>query len=408
MKKLLITAVIVSSCIFQGTAQGILNKIKDKAKQRADQKVDQAIDKGLDKTEEGAKNAGKKDGDNNKDNKSADTQKESGTVTAATPALKVYSNYDFVPGDKVLFEDNFADDQDGEFPAHWELKAGQAILNKIKGEPAMLLTEGNYVRVIPRMKTDKYLTDPFTIEFDYYYTPNAYGVLLLLGFYDKENGFDRESGVQVSNSETNFSGTVGGSFSKALPEELAGESFANKWHHIAMVVKNHQLKVYVDQYRTLVVPDTKEDYQTVQFAGIGSETSPIVFRNVRIASGGNMNMIGKKFTESKIVTHGINFDYNKSTLRPESMGTLNMIVKVMQDNPDIKFEVGGHTDSDGDDAYNLKLSQQRAEAVKDQLVKMGIDASRLAAKGYGEGKPLTDNTTPEGKANNRRVEFVKQ
>jgi OmpA-OmpF porin, OOP family len=157
----------------------------------------------------------------------------------------------------------------------------------------------------------------------------------------------------------------------------------------------------------LVVPDTKEVYTSVEFASIGSETAPVIFKNIRIAAGGNMNMIGKKFTEAKIVTHGIIFDVNKAIIKPESMGTLNMIVQVMKDNPEIRFEVGGHTDKDGADDYNLRLSQQRADAVKEQLVKMGIDASRLKSKGYGEMKPIGDNTTQDGKANNRRVEFAK-
>jgi OmpA-OmpF porin, OOP family len=192
-----------------------------------------------------------------------------------------------------------------------------------------------------------------------------------------------------------------------LPDEIR-EGFENKWHHVALAFKNHQLKIYLDHYRILVVPDTKEDYYNVSFAGIGGETSPVIFKNVRIASGGNMNLVGKKFTDSKIITHGINFDVNKSTIKPESMGTLNMIVQVMKDNPEIKFEVGGHADTDGADDYNLRLSQQRAEAVREQLVKMGIDASRLTAKGFGETKPISDNNTHDGKANNRRVEFVKR
>jgi len=120
-----------------------------------------------------------------------------------------------------------------------------------------------------------------------------------------------------------------------------------------------------------------------------------------------MNMIGKKFTDAKIVTHGINFDVNRAIIKPESMGTLNGIVKIMQDNPEIKFEIGGHTDSDGDDNANMKLSQARADAVRAELITLGIDGGRLTTKGYGRTKPIGDNSTTEGKANNRRVEFVK-
>jgi OOP family OmpA-OmpF porin len=390
------------------------DKVKNKTEQRADQKTDQAIDKGLDKTEEAAKKKNTDNPETTTDNSSA--KKNTGTNTGnetvspdnnGVSPIKVYNNYDFVPGDKILFEDHFTDDQDGEFATHWELKAGQAVLNKMNGELAMHITDGNYARVSPRMKTEKYLSDPFTLEYDYYRVPGAYGVVLELKGYDKELGFDRESNVYINEVEADFTGTWGNvSLGKTYPDALS-ENFENKWHHVAIAIKNHQLKVYVDQYRVLVVPDTKEDYTGIEFAGIGDEKNPIVFKNVRVAAGGNMNMIGKKFTESKIVTHGINFDVNKATIKPESMGTLNMIVQVMKDNPEIKFEVGGHTDADGADDYNLKLSQQRADAVKDQLIKLGIDASRLTAKGYGETKPLSDNTSLEGKANNRRVEFVK-
>jgi OOP family OmpA-OmpF porin len=411
MKKLF--AILVVSPIFCFTAHGQLlkrlgDKVKDKTEQRADQKVDKAIDKELDKAEESAKKKDSNSTSSNDETKDKEVKNATPNDTpAATPVMKVYANYDFVPGDNILFEDHFADDQDGEFPSHWELNKGQALLNKINNEPAFFLTEGNYVEVYPRMKTEKFLTDPFTVEFDYYHVPGAYGILSMFKFLNKECDCEGSSYVGIMPGEATFEGPV--SLNKSYANDFAEPTnFDNKWHHVAIAYKNHQLKVYVDQYRVLVVPDTKTDFYSVGFGGIGAEENPIVFKNIRIASGGNMNMIGKKFTESKIITHGINFDVNKATIKPESMGTLNMIVGILKDNPDIKFEVGGHTDTDGADDYNLKLSQQRADAVRDQLIKMGVDASRLTAKGYGETKPISDNNSLEGKANNRRVEFVKK
>lgn len=415
MKKFLL-CFFVSSFLFlsQSHAQ-LVDKFKSKVKQRVDNHVDNAMDKSLDEAEnsmKGNKNEKKstdKDKDQNKTPDKSTVKKEEPKTTKpskdSTPSFKVYQNYDFVPGDKILFEDHFTDDQDGEFPAHWELEKGQATLNKIDGEEAFFLTEGNYVSVKPRMKTAKYLKEPFTVEFDYYNKDNAYGIITFLGRINEECQCESTADVQVSNTGASFGGAV--TFNKDYPEELQGDNFINKWHHVAIAVKGRQLKIYVDQNRVLVVPDTKNDFFSVGFGGIGDEKLPIIFKNVRIASGGNMNMLGKKFTDSKIVTHGINFDIDKATLKPESMGTLNMIVQVLKDNPEIKFEIGGHTDNSGTAAHNLTLSQQRAEAVKAQLISMGVDASRLTTKGYGDTKPISDNTSPEGKANNRRVEFVK-
>ncbi len=193
-----------------------------------------------------------------------------------------------------------------------------------------------------------------------------------------------------------------------MPADIGGNNYLKKWHHIAVAYKNNQMKVYVDKYRVLLVPQVGLTPTHLEMEGIGSQDNPIIFKSFKIADSVQFYMTGQKFTDAKLVTHGINFDIDKATITPQSMGTLNMIVKLMQDNPDVKFEVDGHTDNTGTPAHNLVLSQQRAAAVTAQLTTMGIDASRLSSKGFGDTKPIADNSTLDGKANNRRIEFVKQ
>jgi OOP family OmpA-OmpF porin len=354
----------------------LTDKIEDKTSQSVANKTDQPI------------------------NKKQDPNIASNADTSSPAVIKAYSNYDFVPGDTILFEDNFSDDQDGEFPAHWELQAGQGVINKINDAPAFVLTEGNLVRVSPRMKEKKnYIPANFTIEFDFYANGGYFPPTVL---FQSAEGEDKN--IEFGDVVTTY--YFSNNFNAPYPGDR--DNFKDNWHHAAMVKKGNQIKCYIDQYRVLVVPDCGI-FQPVslQMGGVADEKNHIIFKNFRFASGGGMNMIGKKFTDAKIVTHGINFDIDKATLKPESMGTLNMIVHVMKDNPDLKFEVDGHTDNSGAAAHNLTLSQQRADAVKDQLVKMGIDASMLTTKGFGDTKPISDNNTPEGRANNRRVEFVK-
>ena len=393
------------------------DKVKDKANQRVDQKTDRAIDKSMDAIEDSLKNGGKTPANNNQDNTPANTTSTTGTGKNTTSApgeptpsasFKVYQNYDFTPGEKILFEDNFLSDADGEFAAHWELQKGQAVVNKMDDKSALLITEGNYGWVTPLMKLKKYLNNEWTVEFDTRRNNEAYGIIVFL----QNANHDDLGKVMINNTDATIGYTsADGSSSKSLdgsyPEDMKGNNFFDKWHHIAIAYKNKQIKLYVDQVRVVVVPNSNIAPDGIAMGGIGSPAGPLIFTNVRIADGAGMNMLGKKFTDTKIITHGINFDVNKAIIKPESMGTLNGIVKIMTDNPEVKFEVGGHTDSDGDDASNIKLSQARADAVRSQLITMGIDASRLTTKGYGESKPISDNKTLEGKANNRRVEFVK-
>jgi outer membrane protein OmpA-like peptidoglycan-associated protein len=102
----------------------------------------------------------------------------------------------------------------------------------------------------------------------------------------------------------------------------------------------------------------------------------------------------------------IYFDYDKTTLKPESFVELDKVYEFLTQNPKVEVEIGGHTDDKGSDQYNANLSQGRSQSVVDYLVNQGIDRSRLSAHGYGESKPIDTNETKEGQANNRRVEFT--
>src|SRR5580765_4207426 len=133
MKKMLMLVMLASAVTVTANSQ-LLKKIGDKVKDKTNQKADQTVDKNIDKSEEGTANTNKEDHTNSKP--AANSNDAAGEATSSTPTLKAYQNFDFVPGDKILFEDHFTDDQDGEFPSHWELKKGQAQLNKANGELA--------------------------------------------------------------------------------------------------------------------------------------------------------------------------------------------------------------------------------------------------------------------------------
>lgn len=111
--------------------------------------------------------------------------------------------------------------------------------------------------------------------------------------------------------------------------------------------------------------------------------------------------------DGHVQLYGILFDLDQATLKAESVKQLQHVITLMKDNPELNIEVQGHTDDQGSDDYNLKLSQRRAETVLAYLGLFGIDTSRLVPKGYGESKPVMPNNTEEGRAKNRRVELVK-
>ncbi len=106
------------------------------------------------------------------------------------------------------------------------------------------------------------------------------------------------------------------------------------------------------------------------------------------------------------VLENIFFDSDKSILKKESLTELTKLLEILNNNEALRIELGGHTDSDGNDEHNLQLSDNRAKAVVDWLIEKGVDKAKLQYKGYGESKPRVENDTPQNKALNRRTEVI--
>jgi outer membrane protein OmpA-like peptidoglycan-associated protein len=252
------------------------------------------------------------------------------------------------------------------------------------------------------MTNATYMPDKFTIELDF--KNENFGLNHIMIDFGQRVYYSGGEGITpgMTFGSDNIDWTLGGvEYPEALKAALEDPM---KWHHISIAVNKTVGKVYVDQYRVANVNNLTGKPQNVTIDVNGYENSYI--KNIRIAAGG-IDIYKQTTTPAKIIMHGILFDVDKATLKPESMGSINQIFNLMKKDPSLKFEIDGHTDNSGTAAHNLDLSQQRADAVKSQLVSMGIDASRLTTKGFGDTKPIDGNDSPEGKANNRRVEFVK-
>lgn len=167
------------------------------------------------------------------------------------------------------------------------------------------------------------------------------------------------------------------------------------------------LKVFVDQHRVLNIPNLGFQPKMFSIAANSYQAEDVrALKNIRVAQGGK-KLYDEIVAEGKFVTRGILFDVNKASLKPESMGVINEVAKMMQEHQDLNFSIEGHTDANGDEDYNQQLSEERALAVKQALTAAGIEASRMETKGMGESVPVADNASPEGRANNRRVVFLK-
>ena len=389
---------------------------KERAKEKVENKVEETVDKTVDGAFDAAGNAVKGEGkDKSQQGKQTAQQDKQATAAVDTNDPKAvemaYAKSDFVAGDVVIFEDNVTQEQLGEFPSMWDLREGVADVVTINGEKCINLQKDT--EIAPLMKDGyAYLTDEFTVELDFFnYGEERYELNdnYTLYFYQGEGTNTTAFYIILRPSpsrktlELSWDWYVGDDHRSGETEisNLGREAF----HRLAISFNKRALKVYIDGVRYANVPNvTKPDWFLIEHYGY-SENAAFI-KNVRVAKGA-VPLYDRMMTDGKFITYGITFDVGKSTIKPESMGEINRIVKLMQDNPDLKFSVEGHTDSTGNEATNQTLSDARSKAVVDKLVEMGIAATRLTSSGKGQSNPIADNGTDEGRAKNRRVEFVK-
>ncbi|HWR53583.1 MAG TPA: OmpA family protein [Bryobacteraceae bacterium] len=308
--------------------------------------------------------------------------------------------WDFVPGEKILIYDDFTDMPRGGAPPHWKVRGGSVKLTN----SGRLITPQD-VQLQPNVAK---WPENFTIETDLLpvKTEDSIERRMEWQFLDAANDWvwfvrftywDDENGCSVLVSTTDESGVADAKC---------------KWSHtepnkFAVWVQDGRLRLYLNKERLVDVNQFKPAAWTKAVLTLESSEQPVSFGPFRIAESAP-DVSKTLFASGRYVTHGIQFDVNSDRLRPESAPILKQIAAALQTQPASKVRIDGHTDSTGDPAKNLDLSKRRAAAVKDALVKQhSIDAARLTTDGFGASKPLTSNDTPQGKAENRRVEFVK-
>ncbi len=388
----------INAQILKKLQKRVEEKIDREAERRTNKRIDKTIDNAFDKVEDSID--GKKKAPNS-DTKPVNNKNEPNAAknsNAANKASLNWAKYDFVPGDKIIFEDNLIGEENGEFPSRWDLHNG-TIENAEFGGENIIMFRIMYSRIVPYLKNPKadYLPDVFTVEFDLYLSEGIFNVF----FFDIKN----QKQYQNRNLIIEEKRILLNPAKSTIPD---GGTIKEKWTHIAIAYTKGKMKVYINETRLINIPHLAFDPTGISLeSSYHYDKSPIYIKNFRIAEGG-VKYYDKFLQDGKIVTNGIRFDVNKAVIKPESMGVINSIYKILNDNSDLKFSVEGHTDSDGDKALNQTLSENRAQSVMNMLVKMGISANRLSFKGFGESKPIADNSSAEGKANNRRVEFVKQ
>ncbi len=431
MKKVFFVWALILAFGFIQTSQGqFLDELKKKAEEkvkkegekRAKDKIDKGVEKGYDEVEKQLTG-----GDQKKKEGEAKVQDKQQNIT--TPQSKenetniqavINSKYDFIPGEKVIFFDDFSQDAVGDFPALWNTNGSAEVVTTN-------LSPGHWMRFICRecIWTDALiqLPDNYTIEYDF---------IPIQGKDKRMDGWHMRL-MQAKNIRAWDPGTAPGQGGFQLKVESFGRPSYNSWfnkkdcgpaglsgyiddktlyqkenqkYHIAIWVQKSRIRLYQDQNKLFDLPKGLPT-DCIKIDRLRFEDGAGMVSNIRIAVGAP-DMRSKLLTDGKLISYGIYFDVNKDVVKPESYPSIKEIAAILKDNPNVKIKIVGHTDSDGDDKSNLDLSKRRAAAVKNALTNdFSIEAARIETDGKGEIEPVAPNDNATNKALNRRVEFIK-
>ena len=422
MKKWTIALALLLTMSMDANAQGFLKKLKDKAVEKVKDKIENKVERETDEVMDDVLDGKKKEKSSKKNRNDADDS----SASASDEQPQATTSSDFKRGSVIMYQDYVTAEQVGEFPSKWDLFQGTVETKTLGGVKAINPTDNAQIQPLIK-EQGAYLPEEFTIEYDFYYWNSKDDVglndmKLILAVTKNRSEFPGEGydsgdltafvlkhGVcDTREHGYTFNGNKEGAFEY---------SFKKGWNHVAMSFNKRALKVYFNDKRVVNLPRVNQP--TWMCFQVPFEYKNLTFiRNVVIAKGAvalydrnaqDVSAVEKAIQETgKFVTNNILFDTGKATLKQESMIEIMKVADYMKKNPNVRFEVQGHTDNQGSDKINDPLSQQRAEAIVKALEGLGVDGFNLRAVGKGSHEPVADNKTEAGRAKNRRVEFIKK
>jgi outer membrane protein OmpA-like peptidoglycan-associated protein len=374
---------------------GLGRRIRDKAKERVEQKEEETAERVVDAADPStnAAPAAATGESEPAPTAAAGSDPAAGPATAAMkPGEGAWANYDFVPGERPIFVDDFSADRVGNFPKRLEFRSGNMEIVEWQGQRWLRAEDGQFLINLPET-----LPERFTIEFDLAGSGNA----MEMSFVQDKPGYDQRLEIGTYFARLR-SGEVDGQ----------GELGANTDEtpvRIRIAVDGQYVKLYANEKRALNVPNGNLGRSNRIFFNLNgwSADQPRMIANLRINAGGR-ELYDALSADGRVATQGILFDTGSDRIKPESTPTLEEIADMLTSHADLRLLIEGHTDNVGNASANKALSEQRAAAVKAYLVSRGIDAGRIETAGLGDTKPAAPNTTPEGRQQNRRVELVKR